>query len=188
MKNRDDDFSADFTPGDAELLLLACEPVTPLASTKHALFAALTGPWFAPFVRRVAELCEVSREAAQGLLSAVDDAGRWMIGPGPGIEAFHIDAGPSLEGAIVGFIRLAPGAVFPDHKHVGSEDVLVLQGGFVADGPGGRVVVRAGEEAPMSPGSHHLLTALPEGCLYLGVVRDGLDFGDGLVGPDDPRV
>lgn len=181
--NRDE-----FDDIDAELLLLTTDPVAPLPSTKQALFAALAGPWYAPFVRRVAELCDVSREAAQGLLSAVDDAGRWMVGPGPGTEAFHIDAGPSLEGAIVGFIRLEPGAAFPDHTHVGSEDVLVLQGGFVVASDDGDVLVRAGEEAPMPAGSKHAFRALAEGCLYLGVVRGGLDFGEGLVGADDPRV
>lgn len=177
-----------FDDVDAELLLASVDPVTPSAKTKDALMAAIAGPWYLPFVRRVAELCEVSQDKAKELLAAVDDAARWMIGPGQGTEAFHIDAGPSLEGAIVGFIRIAPGAVFPDHKHVGAEDVYVLDGGFVVDDGVEQVTVRAGEEHPMPAGSHHEVRALDTGCLYLGVVRDGLDFGEGPVGPDDPRV
>jgi putative transcriptional regulator len=179
MTHPDDDFS----DVDAELLLAAVEPVAPTGGVRAALLRALAGPWFEPFVRRVAALCDVSIDAARGLLVAVDDAGRWMTGPGPGTEAFHIEAGPSLDGAIVGFIRLAPGALFPDHTHIGAEDVLVLQGSFVVDGR----VVAAGEEAPMAAGTHHLLHAGPEGCLYLGVVRDGLDFGNGPIDPNDPR-
>ena len=178
--NHDDEFD----DVDAELLLLAIDPIEPDPQTKQALLRSLAGPWYAPFARRVAALCDISQDAAHNLLAAVDDVGRWMMGPATGTQAFHIDAGPSLEGAIVGFIRIAPGAVFPQHKHVGAEDVLVLQGAFVVDG----VEVRAGSEMPMSAGSQHEVRALGEGCLYLGVVREGMDFGDGVVGPEDPRV
>jgi putative transcriptional regulator len=185
MTRRPDDANDDeFDDVDAELLLASVDPVTPSSSLKTALLSSIAGPWYAPFARRVADLCDVSVDAAKALLAAIDDAGRWMVGPAAGTQAFHIDAGASLEGAIVGFIRVAPGAVFPDHTHVGAEDVLVLQGGCVVDG----VVVKAGEEHPMPAGSRHDVRALDEGCLYLGVVRDGLDFGEGPVGPDDPRV
>jgi putative transcriptional regulator len=184
MTHQDDDQSDEFGDVDAELLLLAVDPVEPLPTTKQALLRSLAGPWYAPFARRVAELCQVAPEAALRLLAAIDDAGRWMVGPAAGTQAFHIDAGPGLEGAIVGFIRIAPGAVFPEHTHVGAEDVLVLQGGFVVGGD----VVRAGSEQPMPAGSKHEVRALPEGCLYLGVVREGMDFGDGVVGPEDPRI
>ncbi|MDP2340816.1 MAG: cupin domain-containing protein [Deltaproteobacteria bacterium] len=182
--NHEDDPSDEFGDVDAELLLLAVDPVEPHAKTKQALLQAIAGPWYAPFARRVAELCEIPLEAAHDLLAAVDDAGRWMVGPAAGTQAFHIDAGPGLEGAIVGFIRIAPGAVFPLHTHVGAEDVLVLQGAFVV----GDVEVRAGSEMPMAAGSRHEVRALGEGCLYLGVVREGMDFGDGVVGPEDPHI
>ena len=185
MTHHDDSFD----DVDALLLLASVDPIAPPPAMKQALLAAIAGPWYAPFTRRVAELCEISQDKAKEILAAVDDAARWMIGPAAGTEAFHIDAGPSLEGAIVGFIRIAPGAVFPDHAHVGAEDVYVLDGGFVVDdGNGSSLTVRAGEEHPMAAGSRHEVRALAEGCLYLGVVRDGLDFGEGAVGPDDPRV
>ena len=178
-----------FDDVDAELLLASVEPVAPSSSTRASLLAAVAGPWYAPFARRVAELCEISQDKARELLGAVDDAARWLVGPGPGIEAFHIDAGPSLDGAIVGFIRLAPGAEFPDHIHIGAEDVYVLAGSCIVDDGAGPVTVAAGEEHPMVKGSRHVVTAGPDGCLYLGVVREGLDFGDGRpVGADDPRV
>lgn len=169
---------------DAELLLACVEPVAPLASTRAALLAAVAGPWYAPFVRRVAELCEINADAARELLVAVNDAGRWIAGMSDGVEAFHIDAGPSLSDAVVGFIRLAPGAVFPEHTHVGAEDVLVLEGAFVVGG----VTVSAGEEAPMAAGTRHEARATDAGCLYLGVVRGGLEFDGFVVGPDDPRI
>ena len=175
----------DFDDLDAELLLLAVDAVEPTTTTKQALLQAIAGPWYAPFVRRVAELCQVSHDAARALLVAVDDAGRWALGPADGVEAFHIDAGPDLQDAVVGFIRIAPGAVFPEHAHVGAEDALVLQGGFIV---GDGAEVKAGCERPMAAGSKHEVRATAEGCLYLGVVRGGLDFGDGVIGPDDPRI
>jgi putative transcriptional regulator len=194
--NRDDDLEdledlediEDIEDIDAELLLACVEPVAPLASTRAALLAAVAGPWYAPFVRRVAELCEINADAARELLVAVNDAGRWIAGMGDGVEAFHIDAGPSLSDAVVGFIRLAPGAVFPEHTHVGAEDVLVLEGAFVLV-EGGRVVtVAAGEEAPMAAGARHEARATDAGCLYLGVVRGGLEFDGVVLDKDDPRI
>ena len=181
MTRSDDEFDL----VDAEALLAAVEPVAPRASTRDALLAAIAGPWYAPFMRRVAELCDLTAEGARELLVSIDDAARWMAGMAPGCDAFHIEAGPSLEGAVVGFIRLAPGAVFPEHTHVGDEDVLCLQGSFVIDGR----VVHAGEEAPMAAGTTHEAKATDEGCLYLGVVRGGLAFKDGgVLDPSDPRV
>jgi quercetin dioxygenase-like cupin family protein len=175
----------EFDTIDAELLLALVDPVPPASTTRTALLAAIAGPWYAPFVRRVAELCDIGTAAAIEMLSAVDDASRWMTGMADGVEAFHIDAGPSLSDAVVGFIRLAPGAVFPDHVHVGAEDALVLEGAFIIDG----ITVASGEEAPMPAGTHHEARATEAGCLYLGVVRGGLEFpGVGVLGPGDPRV
>ena len=183
--NADNDAFDAFDDGiDAEVLLLSVDPVEPRAETRRALLQCIAGPWYWPFVRRVAALCEVSTEVARGLLSGIDDAARWMLGPAAGVQAFHIDAGAGLDDAIVGFIRLAPGAVFPEHTHVGGEDVLVLQGGFIVNG----AEVKAGCEAPMAAGTQHEVRAGAEGCLYLGIVRGGMDFGAGPVGPEDPRL
>ncbi len=168
---------------DVDLLVLLVDPVAPRPQTKQALLQALAGPWYAPFVRRVAELCEIPAAAAEQLLAAVDDISRWVPGPASGVQAFHIDAGAGLEDAVVGLIRIAPLALFPAHEHIGAEDALVLQGGFRA----GDVDVRAGCELLMPAGSQHELRALAEGCLYLGVVRGGLRFADVVVGPEDPR-
>lgn len=175
----------DFDTDDLELLLAMCEPVTPSSTLRASLLSSIAGPWYAPFVRRAAELLALSQLAMTEVFAAIDDVSRWMPGHVPGLELFHIDAGPGLEGAITGFVRLAPGAAFPAHRHVGFEDVLVLSGSFVHDG----VEVAAGMEAPMAPDSLHAVVAGPQGCVYLGVTRDGLAFeGEEPIGPDDPRA
>jgi anti-sigma factor ChrR (cupin superfamily) len=59
----------------------------------------------------------------------------------------HLTAGPRSP-ADAGFVRVAAGTVFPLHRHVGDETVLVLQGSY-SDSDG--AVVRAGEQARMPP-------------------------------------
>ena len=70
-------------------------------------------------------------------------------------------------------------------RHVGFEDVIVLQGSFIDDG----VELFAGMEAPRPPSSAHEARAGVHGCVYLAVSRDGLAFdGEEPIGPDDPRA
>jgi hypothetical protein len=174
-----------FDNDDLELLLAMCEPVTPSSSLRASLLSSIAGPWYAPFVRRAAEMLAVSQQAMTELFAAIDDVDSWMPGHVPGLELFHLTPGPGLETAISGFVRLAPGATFPSHRHVGHEDVLVLAGSFLHDG----VEVAAGMEAPMAADTLHAVVAGPQGCLYLGITRDGLAFeGEDPIGPDDPRA
>ena len=80
---------------------------------------------------------------------------------------------PRIAAADAGFVRVAPGATFPHHLHVGGEVVLVLEGGFVdEDG----TVVRRGGEQEFAAGTSHFFVALPEGCVFAAVIWDGLDF------------
>ena len=65
-----------------------------------------------------------------------------------GVLVAHVPNGPATEGAIVGFIKLAPGTSFPTHTHLGDETVLVVQGAF-RDSEGEEA--RAGDTAHRSP-------------------------------------
>ncbi len=179
-----DDLLLDDT--DMDMLLSAVEPVAPSPSLRSVLLQAISSAdWFEPFVRRTAAILEIGHDAARAVLAGIADAERWMMGPGDGIELFHIEGGPALQNAITGFVRLAPGAAFPHHRHVGHEDVLVLQGSFIHNGD----VIAVGMEAPMSPSSSHDVVAGPQGCVYLAVALDGLAFdGEEPIGPDDPRA
>lgn len=175
----------DDTDVDVELLARLVAPTPPSPGLRAALLQAVAGPWWAPFARRARALLDLDDDATVALFAAVSAPDRWQAGPGDGVELFHIDAGPALAGAITGFVRLAPGARFPHHRHVGHETVLVLEGGFVDDGR----VCAAGEEVTMPPGSDHDVVAGPQGCLYLAVVLEGLAFdGEDPIGPDDPRA
>lgn len=162
--------------------------VAPSPAVKARVLASIDAAnRFERFVDVVASLCDVAQEQASALLSAIDDASRWLFGPADGVELFHIDAGPARADAIVGFTRIAPGKSFPQHAHVGDEVVVVLQGSYVE--PDG-TVRRTGDRVEMKAGTAHSFTARPGPPLvYLVVVDKGITFaGDDFVGPDDPRA
>jgi anti-sigma factor ChrR (cupin superfamily) len=62
-------------------------------------------------------------------------------------------------------VRYAPGATIPRHRHLGEEQVFVMQGS-VADDTG---VCHAGDFARRPPGCVHTVRS-PEGALVLAVV------------------
>lgn len=141
---------------------------------------------FARFAERVARLIDVSVDRAADLLGQIDVDDKWVPGPAPRVQLFHIDGGPSVEDAIVGFISVAAGASFPHHKHLGTEKVLVLQGSF-QDSSG--TIHRTGELVVQGPGSEHDFTAR-EGpkLIYLVVVDRGMEMFGVTIGSDDPQI
>jgi anti-sigma factor ChrR (cupin superfamily) len=78
-----------------------------------------------------------------------------------------LQGGPRVSGADNGLVRIAAGAAFPPHRHLGCERVLVLQGGY-RDEPSGQIY-RAGDWHEMEAGSSHTYVALPDRDLLLAV-------------------
>lgn len=128
-------------------------------------------------VDALARFVDLTKEAAAALLATVDDATRWNASPWAGVEVFHIDPGPRLAGAEVGFVRMTPGARFPWHGHDGEEQNLVLQGALqVSDGQ----IVGPGEMYPGAPDIQHDFVALEGPDLILvAVLQCNLLFTDG---------
>jgi anti-sigma factor ChrR (cupin superfamily) len=62
-------------------------------------------------------------------------------------------------------VRYAPGAVVPRHRHLGEEQIFVLEGA-VADDTG---ICRAGDFARRPPGCIHTVES-PEGALVLAII------------------
>jgi hypothetical protein len=95
---------------------------------------------FAPFVAALARITHLSIDKMRAVLARIEDATFWDQGL-PGIELAHFDGGADLAGADAGFIRFAPSAIFPRHRHiVGREITFVMEGtmldGGRAHGPG----------------------------------------------------
>ncbi len=89
-------------------------------------------------------------------------------------------AGGAHPGGAV-LIRMGPGRGYPPHRHLGSEEVLVLAGGYRDD----RGTHRAGDYVRYEPGSVHAPVALGDearavgpdnpACVLFATVRVGIE-------------
>lgn len=155
-------------------LSLALPPVAPPPGLRARLLATAVRPEhrFAPFAARFARLIDVAHERARELLTSLARPEVWQ-GFLPGVELVHLEGGPAVAGADVGFVRVAAGAVFPEHRHLGEERVIVLQGAYIdSDG----AVVRAGDTLTLPAGSSHSFVAAPGPDLIYAVVVGGVEF------------
>ena len=185
MSTRDDLPALDLdTLGGAEVealaqLAAAAAPAeaASLAAVRARLFeapsAALAPGLFERFGARFAAIFDVTLERARELLGLVDDPLAWEPGPGPGSWLIHFTAGPSLAGADTGFVKLAPGARFPWHRHHGHEHSLVLLG-VGDDSLGGHLV--PGDEPTAGGATEHDFVAAGDQPYVFAVRVWGVDF------------
>jgi anti-sigma factor ChrR (cupin superfamily) len=98
------------------------------------------------------------------------DALAWERSRFPGIESKTLYFDPA-SGLVTVLMRMAPGAVLPDHEHARVEQTYVLEG-RLADkaGPDEGLSVGPGEFVWRPPGSRHVAWA-PEGCLALAIFQ-----------------
>jgi hypothetical protein len=140
---------------------------------------------FEMFASRVAELIDVSVDKARELVGRIDDATVWMATHVPGIFSYDLPIGPAVADAVVGFVRVGAGLVFPDHEHMGDETMLVVQGSCI-DSYG--TVMKRGDLIRMPPGTHHDFKAQPgPDFIYLGIAKNGFVMGGQHIKPGDPR-
>jgi putative transcriptional regulator len=118
-------------------------PVPVPATGRDRLLAVLGGGQrFAGLIPRLGQMFDLPGRAVQALLDKVDDDSAWISGFAPGLRFFNFTPGPrhAAAGAEAGFVRLAVGATFPRHRHVGHEMTLVIEGQMRDDdkrfGPG----------------------------------------------------
>jgi anti-sigma factor ChrR (cupin superfamily) len=74
-------------------------------------------------------------------------------------------------GSRAAFLHYQPGASVPNHRHMGFEHILILQGAQ----NDGEKTYRAGTLVIHPPGTQHHLVA-PEGCLALGIWERAVAF------------
>ena len=166
MIERDDEL--DLSVLDA--LANALEPsVPPTSGLRARLFGAINGrERFSPFLDRLITLFDLPEDETRREIDAIlDPDAEWepMI---DGCSFRDFEGGPALGEAHAGLIRLQPGAVFPNHRHVGEERMLLLQG-RVRDTDGNEY--RAGDTIVSADGSEHEMLAIgDEGVIYAAVV------------------
>jgi anti-sigma factor ChrR (cupin superfamily) len=159
--------------------------VPPPEVRERVLKSVSTTNRFAMFAAQVAALIDVSVEKARELVGRIDDAKSWVATQAEGVFSYDLPTGPAVADAVVGFVKLRPGAVFPDHEHMGEDAMLVVQGSCI-DSNG--TVMRRGDLMRMSQGTHHDFKAQPgPDFIYLGVAKNGFKMFGEHIKPGDPR-
>jgi anti-sigma factor ChrR (cupin superfamily) len=168
-------------------LAMSLSRIAPSPAVRERVLKSLsTTNRFEMFAAQVADLIDVSIDQARELVRRIDDATSWMATHVAGIFSYDLPVGPAAADAVVGFVKLHPGIVFPDHEHMGDEVMLVVQGSCIdSDG----TVMRRGDLIRMSPGTHHDFKAQPgPDFIYLGVAHKGIMMGGQHLKPGDPRA
>jgi quercetin dioxygenase-like cupin family protein len=188
MKRRDElelpEFAGEAGGADPRLLDALAElgplGAAPGAGLRARLLAEIATPRrrFAPLFDALSDLFDLSDEALAALFERAAAPSEWSSAPVPQVRLLHLAGGARVATADNGLVRLAAGARFPLHKHLGQERVLVLEGGY-KDEQSGRVYL-PGDLHEMPAGSKHAYVALPERELLLAVSVVGGVEVDGL--------
>ena len=88
--------------------------------------------------------------------------GAWTESGFPGVALRTMFQDPT-SGAVTSLVRMAPGAVYPAHRHAGPEHCYVLEGDLVFEDH----VLNAGDYEVASPRSDHSFVTTSGGCLLL---------------------
>jgi anti-sigma factor ChrR (cupin superfamily) len=135
---------------------------------------SLEGPErFAPFFAALSRLFDLPVAAIEALLARIDDARAWEASV-PGVKLIDFTGGPRVAGADAGLVRLAPGAGFPRHRHLGHETTIVLEGTLI---DGGRAY-EPGAVVEHVVDSVHKCFAGPDRDLVTAVLHHGLAPAD----------
>lgn len=161
----------------------AIQPVAPSPDVKARLMASVGGGRFEAFAARMARMYDVTVERGRELLGLIERAASWVPQVVPGLDFVDFEGGPATAGADCGFVRLAPGAVFPPHTHLGEEMTMVLSGRI--HDPVNNFTLGPGDDYVRAEGTTHYLTVVgDEPCIYATRALEGISLGP----PGGPRV
>ncbi len=163
--------------GDATAALShLIEPVTPAPEIKARLLASVGDGRFETYSSKMSTLFDVPLDRAREFLGLAERTASWEPQVIPGIHLVHFEGGPAYVGADCGFVRLADGAVFPPHDHLGEEVSLILAGQVkVVENTVERILV-AGDELVQPEGSSHHLVGVGE-CIFATRAVNGISIG-----------
>ena len=163
---------------EAEILGLSAGPQSPSRSLRARILASsFHESRFEGFVDRMAAMCDLPAERVRAVLADVDRSAEpksgWRALRRSGVRLYDFEGGPKVAGADCGLVEMAPGAVYPRHRHLGAEYSLVLQGAVeLSDG---RVLV-PGDMNAMPAGSEHDLRSVgDEALVFVVVIHEGLE-------------
>ena len=151
-------------------LALALTPVPTPVGLRVRIASALGESW-ERFLGGFQHLTDLTEGALREVMLRAKDRDGWEPGPLPTVELFHFDGGTRTATADVGLVRMPPGFTFPLHDHLGTEEVLLLEGSYTDD-QGRRWM--AGMVETRQPGQPHSYTTGPEGVMFAIVLYGGI--------------
>lgn len=89
----------------------------------------------------------------------------WMESPLPGSRLKILSAGPGQEYVML-LVEIEPGVTYPEHDHLGAEEMYVLSGDLQSEGH----TLGPGDLLHAEPGTHHQPLHSIHGCTALMVV------------------
>jgi len=117
-----------------DLLALSAPECAPPDSLRQAILLPFDGVQrYAMYAERIAELFSCSVEKVMSLFGLLDTEEEWSKGPAKETHLLHAKLDSEPKGTWMGFIRLQPGCIFPTHRHLGREHLLILTGGYTND-------------------------------------------------------
>jgi putative transcriptional regulator len=166
----------------ADALGAAIGPVPPPPDIKQRLLASVGGGRFEAFSGRLARLYDITVDRARELLGLIERPASWVPQIIPGISLVHFEGGRATAAADCGFIRLAPGATFPMHTHLGEEVVTILSG-RVHDVTNDRML-GPGDDYVQLEGTHHYKVCVgDEDCIYASRAMNGIEIAGARARP-----
>jgi len=129
---------------------------------------------YAPFFSRLARLFAKNEADVERDLTQLTDASHWTKTGLKGVSRIDVTPGQALAGASTAFVRFLPGTHFPEHRHLGFEQVFVLEGSYIDEtgqrhGPGDLHEMAVGTR-------HEFWVATTETCIAASVLHGGLRF------------
>ncbi len=128
---------------------------------------------YAPFFARLGDLWQLPIDTVVAQLARAAEPRHWRRTLLSGLERFDVEPSKPQPDRRAHLLRFQPGALFPLHRHRGTERVLVLEGSYADDT---RQQVRAGDTQTMAPGSEHRLHILGDVPCVAAVSEHGLSF------------
>lgn len=151
------------------LLAFTLPPAVPPRELGVRIFAAIAGP-VSEHSSVLAKMFDCPEAALRALCRRIDRGVLAWAPVLPGIQRHNVIAAPGRE---CGLFHVAPGALFPHHRHLGEERMRILQGSC-SDTLG--VVLGPGDEHTFPAGTAHAVLAHDGPPLILAYVSRGTEF------------
>lgn len=114
-----------------ETIALSEKPIAPSMDLKQTLMASLNAKTpLQGFVDRFMKRFDLQRSDVEGLFNKLVNSPETLFesSPLPKTTLFYFDGGPKVAHATCGLVKIKAGSVFPAHRHLGKEWMLILQG------------------------------------------------------------